>query len=545
MEIGMGPLTPRSLSCVTDSASSTSGLNATRIQELDDGSERPLQKRRSNARHSLGEPCHEDEEIHSPQHWGGNFACDPSKTRTAVVTVPRRTQHVSCRPVQQMQILSSFLELHFPSKAAKADLASRRSWLLGLPEIDLAISPLLRNAVDTVCFAHLGAQNHDTRLQHQAQQSYGRVLFGLVQAMERQRPRYDPRHVMASMMLLCLYDDALPQPHSTVSGWAAHYLGAQEFLKACGPSSLDPSVSFDRLIFMNMRVPSIFLGIARRKGVMLSQPDWIAFGAGHKQANHALAQLYKNALQVPGVMEEAESLIGRRDDDRNLQYQWSRIQQLQREMYHWITHESTMATYWGKHLSDCVYVTDADKFDASIEEHCVLESNTTFLSHYNFPDYNMVQDFTLYLVFMMALNCTLLRLLHFHPTADTRYLQRTRDNVRQDAFAIASDMCKTVHYQSKFESQGIAGFIELLVSLAQAFFEEVGAFEKLGWCQAVRCATQLRIKRLRLTQPKTLCRVGDLADDFATVGRFKMRNPHMANERHVLVERTVQVRRHP
>ncbi|GAB1736590.1 hypothetical protein NU219Hw_g8217t1 [Hortaea werneckii] len=538
MEIDMGPLTPRSLSCTTDSASYTSGLNAARIQELDDDGEHSFQRSQSNAHH---EPCTEAQDIPSAQRRRGNCACEPSKARSAVVTDPKRPQHVNCRPVQQMQILSSFLELHFPSKAAKADLASRRSWLLGLPEIDLAISPLLRNAVDTVCYAHLGAQNHDMRLQHQAQQSYGRVLFGLMQAMERQRPRYDARHVMASMMLLCLYDDALPQPHSKISGWAAHYLGAQEFLKACGPSSLDASVSFDRLIFMNMRVPSIFLGIARRKGVMLSQPDWIAFGARHQQANHALAQLYKNALQVPGVLEEAERLIRSKDDDQNLEYQCSKIQQLQREMYHWITNESTMATYWGRHLNECVYVTDADKFDASIEEHCVLESNTVFLSHYNFPDYNMVQDFTLYLVFMMALNCTLIRLLHFHPTADAHFLHRTRDKVRQDAFTIASDMCKTIHYQSKFESQGIAGFIELLVSLAQAFFEEVGAFEKIGWCQAVRCATQLRIKRLRSTQPKTLCRVGDLADDFATVGRFKMRNPHMANNgRHVLVERVTR-----
>ncbi|TKA33606.1 hypothetical protein B0A50_00442 [Salinomyces thailandicus] len=443
---------------------------------------------------------------------------------------------VSCRPVQQAQILSSFLELHFPSKAAKADLAHRRSWLLGLPEVDLAEAPLLRNAVDTVCYAHLGSQQKDNRLQQEARHSYGRVLCGLMQELERPRNRHDPKHITAAMMLLCLYDDALPQPQSAVSGWAAHYLGAQEFLRACGPTTLDLSVPFDRLIFMNLRVPSIFPGIARRRAVMLGQPEWIAFGQRNAQANHSLAVLYGSALQIPGVMEEAERLIDRRGTDQDLLALFTKIQQLQDSMHSWITTRSAMASYWGKHLTDVVYLSDSEAFDMTVEEQCVMESNTAFLSHYRFADYRMAQDFTLYLVFMMVLNCTLLRLLHYRPESGPHHLRRTAEDVGRDAFATASDMCRTIHCQSGFESQGIAGFIELLTALSQAFFEEIGAADKIGWCQTVRCATQLRMERLRSTQPKTLCRVGDLTEDFAAVGRFKMRDPMMSWSRRALAD---------
>ena len=445
--------------------------------------------------------------------------------RKADIVKAKRIPSISCRSIQQVQILSSFLELHFPSKEAKADLADRRSWLLALPEIDFSETPLLRNAVDTVCYAHLSSQHRDSRLQQESRYAYGRVLSGLMQELGRQKPQHDPQHITASMMLLCFYDDALPQPQSAVSGWQAHYLGAQEFLKARGPSSLDVSKPFDRLLFMNLRVPAIFLGIARRQGVMLGRPEWISLGKRHSQSNYSLALLYQYALQIPGVMEEAELVIGKRNPNRDLLEVCSKIQQLQGELSRWMRQSSLMASYWGKHQQNLVYISDTKAFDVTVEEQCVMESNPAFVSHYKYPDYNTVQDFALYLLFMMCLDCTLLRLLHLHPMHDSRYLRRTTEEVGRDAFATASDLCRTIHYQSGFESQGIAGFMDLLVALSQAFFEEVGAFDKVGWCQAIRCATQLRVERMRATQPKTLCRVGDLAEEIAAVGRFKMRDP--------------------
>lgn len=66
--------------------------------------------------------------------------------------------------IEQSQMLSDFLEMHFPTPEAKANLAYRRSYLTGLPEVDLSSTPMLRNAVQAICFAHAGSNHKDDRL---------------------------------------------------------------------------------------------------------------------------------------------------------------------------------------------------------------------------------------------------------------------------------------------------------------------------------------------------------------------------------------------
>jgi hypothetical protein len=66
--------------------------------------------------------------------------------------------------IEQSQMSSDFLEMHFPTPEAKADLAYRRSYLAVLLEIDLSSTPMLRNAVQAICFAHAGSNRKDNRL---------------------------------------------------------------------------------------------------------------------------------------------------------------------------------------------------------------------------------------------------------------------------------------------------------------------------------------------------------------------------------------------
>ena len=66
--------------------------------------------------------------------------------------------------MEQSQMLSDFLEMHFPTAEAKANLTYRRSYLIGLPDIDLSSTPMLRNAVQAMCFSHTGSNHKDSRL---------------------------------------------------------------------------------------------------------------------------------------------------------------------------------------------------------------------------------------------------------------------------------------------------------------------------------------------------------------------------------------------
>lgn len=64
----------------------------------------------------------------------------------------RRSVAIDLRPAQQMQMLSDFLESNFPSTRARAGLADRGSYLATLPDIEIATTPMLKTAIDTLCF---------------------------------------------------------------------------------------------------------------------------------------------------------------------------------------------------------------------------------------------------------------------------------------------------------------------------------------------------------------------------------------------------------
>lgn len=164
--------------------------------------------------------------------------------------VQRRPSSVDTARLDQMQLLSDFLEMHFPSPAAKADLANRSSYLLGLPEADLSSAPMLRNAIQAICFAHAGANYKDQRLIQESQKAYGKVLGALVRSLDQSGARNNPRIIIPSIMLLTLYDDALPDAKAVSSGWRAHYWGVHDYLKACGPAAFQMSDPFSRMLFV-------------------------------------------------------------------------------------------------------------------------------------------------------------------------------------------------------------------------------------------------------------------------------------------------------
>ena len=282
------------------------------------------------------------------------------------------------------------------------------------------------------------------------------------------------------------------------------------------------SAPFDRLLFMNLRVPMIFLGIARRKGVVLSEPQWTALSNQTGASVVSLAVLYRRALLLPSLLERADLFLRNKPMSTSPGQLMRDLCKLRTDILRWSINDPSFSDKMIRN-HDTVYVSDVAAFDMNVEEHLVLTTNNIFDSFFKFKSYRFAEDMTLYWLFCLIIDCTLLRIMQFQPVTEVCIKPRTQAETLRDAHIRARYLCRSVFFYSHYNSQGITGYIDTLVALAKNFFSEIRAVKELGWCQAVRCATKLRVQRLRTFQPRTLCRMGDMADDLATATKFRSR----------------------
>jgi hypothetical protein len=401
--------------------------------------------------------------------------------------------------VNRTQMLASFVATEFEAKRAKARIGRSTLYLFGLPDIDLSNSPLLVHAIDATCLAQIGAEQNDDRLIQASRQSYGSVLRVLNQDIGSARPRNTSRDILTSIMLLCLLDDTLPAPGETQSGWLAHYWGIQEYLKTCKPSDLTVEDDFNKLLLRSLNLHSIFLGITRRQAVGLGRREWLEAQDVASTPIHALSHLFKKGLQLPGILNTVEDLIRGPSWDPNI------VRSLEDEV---TALRDVIDTEYTDESTTIVHLTDQTAFDIEIEEHSFILINPTIAWFYKNRNgsYNEVDDVAMRWAFVLMLDCALLRLLHFQPGSARLLRHRSPDRILRDAYARAIAICRTLHGASNYDSQAVGAYCDLLVALANNFFEEIGAVKQLGWTQGMRCAISLHIERLKYTRPRTLCK---------------------------------------
>lgn len=372
-----------------------------------------------------------------------------------------------------------------------------------------------------MCLAHVGSRYGEEQLIRGSRSSYAKVLLGLAREVNGASSRYDARTIMSSIMLLCLYDDNIPSPKSETDGWKAHYSGAINYLQSQGPSVLDMSQPFDRMMYANLRMPNIMIGMARRKAVVLNGPEWRRLASLHLSQGNCLAGLYHFALQIPALMERVESIIHEKPNPLQVRILCDDLIHLADRFHEWWA-------VWGMDFeADVVHVSDQDAFDMSIEDHVFMSTSATFCSFFKFSTRKYALEMAVYWTFLFILDCTLLRLLHFQPMTP----RSARDDVHvllKTLHSIASHLCRSLYHFSSLDSQGTTSHMQLMVRLAHNFFEETGAFKELGWCQAYLCAMGLRMERLKSTQPPTLCRMGDLVDELCNISQFRVRDFRLA-----------------
>jgi hypothetical protein len=425
-------------------------------------------------------------------------------------------------------MLADFLHTCFPSTRARAGLADRNSYLAALPDIHLATTPLVKTAIDTLCFAHLGSKSRDPRLIRESQRSYGKVLSFLVKATSRpaqRTPAFDPRAVVTSIMLLCLYDDQIPVHLQQGNEFATHYLGCQQLLNLYGARMFNRHEPFDRLLFWSLRMPCFFIGVTRRKATVMDRSDFIGL-ADILPGKKPLVGFYRIAMRLPAILESVDQVL-QDGTSSSLQPIIHELCELRLQMITWLESlcQNSIDRYW--EMPEVFSVSEIDAFNMETEEHCFITTSTTFTTFFKFHSPgHVVKNHTWSAVCCLVVDCTLLRLLHFLPQS-SEYMTslRSPQQISQDAFHQASDLCRSLHHYSSFDGLAYCDFTDFITELALNYFAESGAAPQLGWCQALRVATQMRRERIRHTiQPKTLCRMADAGPGFANAVRYRTRS---------------------
>lgn len=386
---------------------------------------------------------------------------------------------------------------------------------------------MLRTAIDTLCFAHIGAKTGDRRLVQRSQSSYGQVLASLITAVNRRNG--DPvaieiRTVITSIMLLCLYDDSIPLPFQGENGWATHYWGCQQLLGAHGPSFMRIDDPFDRMLFNSLRMPCFFLGVARRKTIAQGRPEWMQLADEMDPDNGTFTRFYRVAMQIPTMLERVDDVLSARLPLIALSQLCVDLRSLRQRMVQWylgMVKRSEKPHWELPELVDIADLVPAPNNEAHL--HMASSSIFTQFFRYGLPK-RILQTHTLCAMSCIVLDCSMLRLVNFQPAA-LHLLSETLQDIERRAFDQASDLCRSLHHYVTFDGLAYADFSEFLNDIALNFFEEYGATKELGWCRAIRNA--IRIGRQRIQnkiQPRTLCRMGDAGPGFAMAMHYKRLN---------------------
>ena len=413
---------------------------------------------------------------------------------------------------ERQQLLGSFLHARFPYK----NPGKVMSYLEMLPNMDLS-SPLLSNAVTTLGLAHVAAESGDHRLVQASQATYGRVLSTLMHAIgqpDRKVP-FSHREIIASILLMGLYDESTPKQCPVHNGYMTHFMGAEQYVEAFGPSCLDLDNKFDFKLMQFLRMTSFCTGVANRRRVTWSRPEWRA--AEKKAFEEGPKVWYPLIVPLPGLLERADELLARpwlatQHPDRLVKL-CAEFLEWERGLLGWA--DRRMTEYPQK-----LHITDLEAFNPDIEEHCFLTTSNLFPFFHTFHEPGSAMEVTQSWMYCLIAKCTLLRLLRRIP-ATAAILNMSAASVEAAATQLALDLCRSVHAYSALKSLGQAHWLRVYLNAVRVFFEQRGSWKEYGWCQACLIATKLRIERRARSERPSLCRVETLLPGFAEAMRFQ------------------------
>ena len=421
------------------------------------------------------------------------------------------TLQVSQRAMNQISLLGDyFSQRSRDRKLATCHVMSFVDCFAG----DNASLPLLRNAIDTVCLAHLANKSAKVHLIHEAAASHTAVLSLLQRAISGgalSQPSCSHRDTLASIFVAGLIPSVKTDGRTLTpapSSMGVHFQGAMSYLEAHGPAALDVANQSDRDLLQHLRLHGMLRDLSRRKEVLWNKAEWRKLGVG------PLAYIPERVVAgfvapLPGLLERADKLVANMFEPS---MRWlSECEDLITAMHQL---QTCFVQPWSA-STNCAkrQLLDASRSTALIRilGGCSVLRDSPFGPFYDFS--NSCHAFCDAYVIVMSLvsDCTLLRLLCTIQMQDPRYsdsLVLQIVDVEFRAHAYATELCR---YTNFLISRSLPAVTFLVGALGAAcnFFRCFGALQESEWCDRMLVAVKSYLETLKLESPPTLCPGGD------------------------------------
>lgn len=418
---------------------------------------------------------------------------------------------VQTADIMRAKMFGDFFEYHLPPDAT-ASHGRTSSYLRAVLEHPNP-SRLLQRGIETVCLGSAASRQNDPGLLHAAQKSYSQILAMLqsaVAASSWQRGGItDVRELLTSISLLTHLDGPLVDSNDPCDSWATHLEGASQVLAVVGPSCFENASTLDCGLARHILSNGNILAVAKRKAWPFMD-RW--YENPERLGSTGWAEMGQIFGPLPGLLEQTDKALAAspRPDLAHL----SRIlQQLSAIKYRGLM-------LWPEEEPEAnVSVTDLHEWDLTIEEHRFATSSRS-IPHF-FPRQEELASIRLThrTGYLTVLECTILRIWHYAPS-----LLPSRKRLRQaesQVFGFALKLCQMLLQVTSSRAIVYALGYRIFLKLSRNVFEQLGATTELSWCNACLIANKMRIKRLKETEPPTLCRVEEVLNGIAEAGRFR------------------------
>ena len=433
------------------------------------------------------------------------------------------TSVVDGAAMQKLQMLSVFLHAHTPKlQHRRVGDAINLSYFARIPSMDLS-SPLLSSAVDSLSFAHLGRNMNDAGLVELSRHRYGEALSSLTKMIDSSEMTIqNRREIVTAIVLISLYDESMPTAHKATNTWETHYNGVQKYLEMAGPAVFARRDRDDVLLLGNLLPPLYILGLAKRKAVVFSKPEW----QSTLTLTVVLRQFYPFMLSLPSMLERVDADMG--DSNADLAPLCNEFDRAYAAGDKWFK------TNLPGVLPGTVHVSDALAFNPDIEEHCFVTGSTTFTQFWLFDHPTQATRACLVWISQLLAECALLRMMLADPArlGFLKHSGRDTEAVIANAHLLAGNLCQAVHYLSGLASMAFADLIVVMLGVGLTFYAESGSFTELEWCEGCIGATLQRKVRLEAIMPRTLCRLAQLGSKLAAGAKYRPRKLRMSYSNH-------------
>jgi hypothetical protein len=395
--------------------------------------------------------------------------------------LPTLAKPVAGRSAIGMQLLSKFIDIHMP--AQRSSMRAYFSYTSGLPGLDLS-NPLIASAVDTICLAEIGQLYEDERMLRASSMSYVRALPLLANELARSEEKKQVRkdHLLGTILLLTL-SETFDSVARAGGGWLAHANGAEAYLQAYGRQAIATDVGI--IFFHTIRHICLFKGLVKRKAVVLAQPQWLRFAREEAKTDPFVA-LYNLALQIPGILERADSLPQTTEFLLDFRSLCKDAAIIRAELHAW--HDRFYAQH-RPHARNIAYGSCLETFNDLCEDR-------TFQTFYLFDSVESCSQHLVYYASCLLLDHTLLDVYsaHRHRTYLPplgKFFASTKENIQRELYVSATSFCRSVPYCCDADVASLGRVASFLLRPVQRYFDEYGYTRELEWTAAARSVLEI------------------------------------------------------